>query len=83
MAAVALNEACEKHFDTPGKSGAHLHRPAICKTALRSNGLFGAIAGKNPSDNRSCTGPRAANDRPRVAEPRAHLTMRVPEEIST
>jgi hypothetical protein len=38
----------EKTFDTSGKSGAHLHHPAICKSpmALRSSGPFGTIAGK-------------------------------------
>jgi len=42
-----------KHFDTSGKSAALFHHHAICKTpmALPNNGLFGAIAGKNLSDN--------------------------------
>jgi hypothetical protein len=40
----------QKHFDTSGKSGAQIHHRAICKApmALLSNGLLGAIAGKNP-----------------------------------
>jgi hypothetical protein len=39
-----------KHFDTSGKSGALIHRRAICKTsmALLGDGLYGTIAGKKP-----------------------------------
>jgi hypothetical protein len=43
------------------------------------NGLFGAIAGKNPTIE--VAPARAANDRLRPN--RARLPMRVPEEIST
>ena len=73
-----------KHFDTSGKSAALFHHHAICKTpmALPNNGLFGAIAGKNPYRQLKLHRLATANDRLRVAEPRA-LPMRVPEEIST
>jgi hypothetical protein len=48
----------KKHFDTSGKSPALLHHHAISKTpmALPTNRPFGAIAGKNPSNNSSCFG---------------------------
>jgi hypothetical protein len=50
--------------------------------ALPDSGLVGAIAGKSPSHNRSCTSSRAANDRLRLAETRALYDTRA-EEIST
>jgi hypothetical protein len=73
-----------KHFDTSGKSAALFHHHAICKTpvALSNNGLFGAIAGKKSYRRLKLHRLATANDRLRVAEPRA-LPMRVPEEIST
>jgi hypothetical protein len=38
-----------KTFDTSGKSGVHLHHPAICMspTALRSSAPFATIASKD------------------------------------
>jgi hypothetical protein len=73
-----------KYFDTSGKSAALFHHHAICKTpmAVPYKGLFGAIAGKNPYPQLKLHRLATANDRLRVAEPRA-LPMRVPEEIST
>jgi hypothetical protein len=73
-----------KHFDTSGKSAALLHHHAICKTPmdLPDNGLFGAIAGKNPYPQLKLHRLATADDRLRVAEPRA-LPMRVSKEIST
>ena len=50
--------------------------------ALPNNGLFGAIAGKKSFPQLKLHRLATANDRLRVAEPRA-LPMRVPEEIST
>jgi len=73
-----------KHFDTSGKSAALFHHRAICKTpmALPDNGLFGAIAGKNPYPQLKL--PRLSPQR-RVAcaLPSRALPMREPEEIST
>jgi hypothetical protein len=71
-----------KHFDTSGKSAALLHHRAICKTAHGAPyRALGAITGQKSRQlklHRLAT----ANDRLRVAVPRA-LAMRVPEEIST
>jgi hypothetical protein len=43
--------ACEKHFDSSGKSGALIHHRAICKTAHgAARRALGAIAGQNPDN---------------------------------
>jgi hypothetical protein len=56
-----------KHFDTSGKSAALFHRHAICKTAHGPalQGLFGAIAGKNPYPQLKLHRLATANDRRR------------------
>jgi hypothetical protein len=71
-----------KTFDTSGKSAALLHHHAICKTptALLNNGRFGAIAGKTSFQKLKLHRLAAANDRLRVAEPRA-LPMRARGDI--
>src|SRR5260221_8346111 len=72
-----------KHFDTSGKSAALFHHQAICKTpmALPNNGLFGAIAGKNPHPQFKLHRLATANDRLRVAEPRALYDARARGDI--
>jgi len=59
---AALRDAA-KTFDTSGKSLALFYHRAIRKDALAPAGkeLFGAIAGKNSSHNRSCIGSLAGS----------------------
>jgi hypothetical protein len=71
-----------KHFDTSGKSPALLQHRATFKPLMAlPNGLFGAITGQK-SRPLKLYRLATANDRLRVAVPRA-LALRVPEEIST
>src|SRR5450755_1457331 len=62
-----------KTFDTSGKSATLFHHHAICKTpmTLPDNGRFGAIAGKTSFQKLKLHRLATANDRLRVAEPRA------------
>jgi len=73
-----------KLFDTSGKSRALFDHRATCKTpmALPDNGLFGAIAGKNPYPQLKLHRLAASEGAPPALPGRA-LPMRVPEEIST
>lgn len=73
-----------KHFDTSGKSRALFDHRATCKTpmALPDNGLFGAIAGKNPYPQLKLHRLATREGAPPALPGRA-LPMRVPEEIST
>jgi hypothetical protein len=71
-----------KHFDTSGKSPALFQHRATFKPLMAlPNGLFGAITGQK-SRPLKLYRLATANDRLRVAVPRA-LALRVPEEIST
>jgi hypothetical protein len=67
-----------KHFDTSGKSAALLHHHAISKTpmALPYKGSSARLQAKNPYPQLKLHRLATANDRLRVAEPRA-LPMRV------
>src|SRR3984893_14798028 len=71
-----------KTFDTSGKSAALFHYHAICKTPmdLPNNGRFGAIAGETSFQKLKLHWLATANDRLRVAEPRA-LPMRARGDI--